>query len=96
VPRSYVSEYTHFGKSLESIDGRSTVSRPLQESWVGRRHENVDNGAVIGNLHGGMAERRAGRGGTSTGTKTLFRSGDDAPLPAAADSVRRHWRRACC
>ena len=49
---------------------------------------------VIRNLHGGMAERRAGSGGTSTGTKALIRSRDDAPLAAAANSARRRWRRA--
>jgi hypothetical protein len=29
------------------------------------------NATVIGNRHGGMAERRAGRGGTSTGAKAF-------------------------
>jgi hypothetical protein len=28
----------------------------------GRKHENEENATVIGNLHGGMAERRAGGG----------------------------------
>jgi len=41
-----------------------------------------------------MAERRAGSGGTSAGTKALFHSRDDAPLAAAANSARRRWRRA--
>jgi len=39
---------------------------------VGRRHENEENGGVIGNLHGGVAERRAGSGGTSPDTKALI------------------------
>jgi hypothetical protein len=30
----------------------------------GRKHENEENATVIGNLHGGMAERRAGGGDT--------------------------------
>jgi len=54
---------------------------------VGRRHDNEENGAVIGDLHGGMAERRASSRGTSTGTKALFCSRDDAPLAAAPDSA---------
>ena len=59
-----------------------------------RRHENEENGAVIGNLHGGMAERRAGSGGTSAGTEASLCSRYDAPLAAAAISARRRWRRA--
>ena len=57
-------------------------------------HENEENATVIGDLHGGMAERRAGSGGTSTRTKALFRSRDDAPLAVAPDSARRRRRRA--
>jgi len=56
--------------------------------------ENEENATVIGNLHGGMAERRAGSGGTFAGTKALFCSRDDAPLAAAANSARRRWRHA--
>jgi len=61
---------------------------------VGRRHENEENANVNGYLHGGMAERRAGSGGISTGAKALFCSRDDAPLAAAPNSARRRWRRA--
>jgi hypothetical protein len=48
----------------------------------------------MGNLHGGMAERRAGSGGTATGTQAVFRSQDDAPLAAPANLARRCWQRA--
>jgi hypothetical protein len=88
-------KYTHCGNFLnELIDRRFAIHCPLQESLVGRRHENEENATVIGDLHGGMAERRAGSGGTSNGTKALFRSRDDVPLAAAADSARRRRRRA--
>ena len=43
-----------------------------------------------------MAERRAGSGGTSTTTKASFRSRDNAPLAAAANSARQRRRRALC
>ena len=66
----------------------------LQNLWPGAGHGNEENATVIGNLHGGMAERRAGSGGTSAGTKALFRSRDDTPLAAAVNSARRRWRRA--
>jgi hypothetical protein len=52
---------------------------------VWRRHENEENGTVFGNLHGGMAERRAGSGGTSIGTKALLVPLDDASPAAAAN-----------
>jgi len=61
---------------------------------VGRRHETEAIATVIGDLHGGMAERRAGSGGTCTGTQALFASQDDAPLAATPDSARRRMQRA--
>ena len=93
-PVGTIHPYTHFGKDFELIDGRFAICRPPPESLVGRRHENEENASVIGNLPGGMAEARAGSGGTSTGTKAFFRSRDDAPLAAAANSARQRWRRA--
>ena len=98
------TQFTHFGNVFELIDGRFAICRPLQAYLVGRRHEeeetsvgrshgNEANATAIGNLHGGMAERRAGSGGPFTGIKALFRSRDDAPLAAAPDSARRPLRR---
>jgi len=71
------------------VDIRFAIGRPLQESLVGmgRRHGDDDDCAVIGHLHGGVAEHRAGSGGTSRGTNALFRSRDSAPLAAAPDSA---------
>ena len=68
-----LDQYTHCGKVVELIDGRFAIHRPLQEFLAGRSRENEENATVIGDLRGGMAERRAGSGGTSIGTKALFR-----------------------
>jgi hypothetical protein len=76
------------------IDRRFATGRPLQESLLGRRHENEESGTVNVDLLGGMAERRAGSGGTSAGTKALFSSRDDAPPAAAPYSARRRVLRA--
>jgi len=54
---------------------------------AGRRHESEENSTVIRTLHGGMAERRAGGGGTFTYTMALIYSRDDAPLAVAVDSA---------
>jgi len=94
--RNIGNEYTHCGKVFELIDGRFAIYRPSPKSLAGRRHENEGNATVIGNLHGGMAERRDGGGGTSTGTKALFYARDSAPLSAAPNSARRRRRRALC
>jgi hypothetical protein len=67
------------------IDGRFAICRTLQEFLVGRKHDNDETANVIGDLHGGMAERRAGSGGTSTDREPLLRSWDDAPLAAAPE-----------
>jgi len=61
---------------------------------VGRRHANEETATVNGDLHGGMAERRAGSGGIFPGTPALFRSRDNAPLVAAPDSARPRRQRA--
>jgi hypothetical protein len=73
------------------MDRRFAIHRLRQELLVGRRHENEENATVICNLHGGVAERRAGSGGTSSDTKASVRPRDDAPLAAAPDSARRRW-----
>jgi hypothetical protein len=39
---------------------------------AGRRRENEETATVFGNLHGGMAERSDGGGGTFTGTQALI------------------------
>jgi len=55
------------------------MRRPLKESFVGRRHETEEKTTVIGNLHGGaaerLAERRAGSGGTSIDTNACVAYG---------------------
>ena len=58
--------YTHCGKVFELIDRRFAIHRPLQESLVGRRHENEENATEIRNLHRGGAECQAGGGDTSS------------------------------
>ena len=57
--RNIGNEYTHCGKVFELIDGRFAIYRPSPKSLAGRRHENEEDATVFGNLHGGMAERRA-------------------------------------
>jgi hypothetical protein len=56
--------YTHCGKVFKLIVRRFAICRPLQESLVGRRHENED-ATEIRNLHRGGAECQAGGGDTS-------------------------------
>jgi hypothetical protein len=42
---------------------------------VGLRHENEETSGVFDNLHGGMAERRAGSGGYSLVQRLCFAHG---------------------
>jgi hypothetical protein len=60
------NQYTHSGKVFELINRRFAIDRPLQESLVGRRHENEENATEIRNLHRGGAECQAGGGDTSS------------------------------
>jgi len=75
MTRSYSTQlpvgprYTHFGKFFELIDHRFAISRPLQESLVGRRHANEENATVIRKLRRGGAECRGGGSDTLSVTE---------------------------
>jgi len=89
-------QHTHCGRVFQLIDRRFAISRPLQESVVGRRHANEENATVIPNLHRGGAECRGGGGDTSSVPEASHPPREDAPLADTLDSARRRVQRALC